>query len=185
MSENVLNSAQETTITTQKGRKKRQTTYDWDALRVEYIKGAYKNRYEFAKAKGIPQKTLYRNTKDWDKERKRLAERELEKIADEVGKEIKKGIIHYKDKLEAIIDRVTTHINENVLEFNTTGEAIRSLSVALEKLLEIEKLLNNRKDEDGLIVEIETVGVEDDNLETDSFVNEKDRDGLLDENETN
>lgn len=170
--QNKTNSVDESTEMTEKRRKRRQKTWDWDTLRVEYIKGAYKNRYEFAKIKGIPEKTLYRNTKDWDEERKRLAEKELEKIANDVGNEIKKGIINYKDKLEKIIERVTTHINNSVLEFNTTGEAIRSLSIALEKLLEIEKLLSDKKDDEGLIVEIETVG-EDENSETDSFNDEK------------
>jgi hypothetical protein len=139
-------------------RGKAKNSYDWDSLRAEYIRGEYKNLLAFAKAKRIPQRTLYRNSKGWDEARQKLAEKQLDTLARNVADEIKSDAHKYKLMLEGVIAKAVKRIKEDDIGFRSLGEAIKALDVGLSRLLQLSDILESEQRTDNLKIQIEVIG---------------------------
>jgi 5-methylcytosine-specific restriction endonuclease McrA len=116
---------------------------NWDELKQKFMLGAYKSVAEFRRLENIPEnKTFYRRTKGWAKEKKEFEAKKMESLKVADNEEMNSNIIaNYYETLRAVNLEIIKRLNEDPGSF--TGRQLiklsRDLSDKLEgKLLEVQ-----------------------------------------------
>jgi len=104
--------------------------YDWSKLKKEYVKGKYKSLKDFAKAKGIPQKTIDKKGSKWSALRKEIEkkgeEKTIEKLSDKVAEYNLKHMKLYQDVINRGKERLPS------LDFESASGAVQAIKIGVE-----------------------------------------------------
>jgi hypothetical protein len=128
--------------------KKPQRTYDWDALKLEWL-GSGLSINQFAKFKGINDSLFYTsiNADDWKKERKEITSRAIEKLKDRMSSDLSKKFSNFPKLWDGVRELCTRILVQYQDKEIIEPSEVERIANALEKTMKGTRLLDGESTE--------------------------------------
>lgn len=122
--------------------------YNWPKLKKEFLRGKYKSLKDFAKAKGIPERTVWKKCSKWRVIRKKIEQDGDQKTIDAASDKVAELNLKHMDLAQDVINHGKDRLTR--LDFDSASGAVLAIKTGIEIQREI--LLPKGKDNEIKVI---------------------------------